>query len=298
MVPQGNGAGGSSAANLDEIYNQVLRCSIASNSGEEELAEYSKHLKYIVGTTVVLSDVLHVSALANLLSLSVREVNAILAPLHALLHIPEDSGLPTRLLHPSFRDFLLNDRRCKKAHFWVNKQIIHGELASACLRVLSETLKRDLCDLEAPGISVNEIQPGTISRCVSKELRYACQFWVNHLEQASPEQQLKIGLCDGGQISLFFQKHFLHWVEVLCLVGQIPECVLMLAKFQTMLQVSATILGFHIKACSIISRMGHTLLCWLWCKMPIDLFLGTNQFSNKRPFNFTIALLFSARRTI
>ena len=239
LVLRGNDAGGYATAKLDNMYIQVLLSGIASNSSEE-LAEYSKRFKYLVGSIVVLSNVLHVSALASLLSLSVKEVNATLAPLHALLHIPEDPGLPIRLVHPSFRDFLLDNRRCKEADFWVDEQIIHGELASACLRILSETLKRDLCDLKAPGISVNEIQPGMISRCVSEELRYASHFWVNHLEQASPEQRLEVGLCDGGQISLFFQKHLLHWFEVLCLVGELPECVLMLAKLQIMLQVRIT----------------------------------------------------------
>lgn len=38
--------------------------------------------------------------------------------LHSILDIPKDSSCQIRLHHPSFRDFLLDERKCSDAPFW------------------------------------------------------------------------------------------------------------------------------------------------------------------------------------
>ncbi len=43
--------------------------------------------------------------------------------LHSVLKVSDGQEYPIRLLHPSFRDFLLNNERCCNQNFWVN--VVH-----------------------------------------------------------------------------------------------------------------------------------------------------------------------------
>ncbi|KAL9045426.1 MAG: hypothetical protein Q9214_001526 [Letrouitia sp. 1 TL-2023] len=219
-------------ANLDEMYVQILQCSFK----QEGIVQDGQRFRYVVGSIVVLSDILSVSTLSNLLGLSRRQVEAAISPLHSLLNVPNDPHSPVRLLHPSFRDFLLDKDRCKDDRFLVDRGDANKSLASACLQLLVKTLKEDICDLKAPGATVSDLQPHVIDSHLPKDIQYACQYWVDHLEQATPEQRIEVGLCDNGQIDKFFHVQLLHWLEALSIVRKVSEGVKMLVKLELMLQ--------------------------------------------------------------
>jgi hypothetical protein len=77
--------------------------------------------KQTVGSIVILSDTLSKTALASLLGLQIDEVDEILKQLQAILDVPDALDLPVRLLHPSFRDFLLDKGRCNDLQFWIDE---------------------------------------------------------------------------------------------------------------------------------------------------------------------------------
>ncbi|KAH0558789.1 hypothetical protein GP486_004572 [Trichoglossum hirsutum] len=93
---------------LDEMYSQVLKSSIHANYDEEEREELVDLFKQTVGSIVILSDTLCTTALTNLLNLPRGDVDEILKHVQAVLDVPDSLDLPVCLLHPSFRDFLLN----------------------------------------------------------------------------------------------------------------------------------------------------------------------------------------------
>lgn len=182
-------------------------------------------------------DVLSAVTIANLLSISIKNVNLTFNSLHSVLNIPNDQGLPVRLLHPSFRDFLLDKKRCQDENFWVDQKIIHQSMVQNCLQVLNRTLKKDICNLRIPGDLMQDVESDVVNTHIPKETQYACRYWVEHLKCLQPAHQVEVGLHDNGQVHQFLQKHLLHWLEILGLMGRTSEAVLMITLLETMLEV-------------------------------------------------------------
>ncbi|KAH6970351.1 hypothetical protein BKA56DRAFT_443622, partial [Ilyonectria sp. MPI-CAGE-AT-0026] len=137
-----------------------------------------------------------------------------------VLDVPSERSSPIRLFHQSFRDYLINPKGGVN-EFFVNERDTHKMLAGRCLRLLSESghLKDDISELRQPGKSRRQIDQCTIDRCLPSEVQYACQDWVYHMRGS------KVRLFDGHQAFQFLQKHFLHWLEGLSLIGRISESI-------------------------------------------------------------------------
>ena len=210
---------------LDKIYIQILQHSFTKVEDKEVIA---KSFRWIIGSITILSEPLSAFALAKLLYVPKDIVTKRLRHLHSILNIPKDQDQPIRLLHPSFRDFLLDKQRCRDQHFWVDEKEAHGALAESCLRLMSENLKRDICDLRAPGVLASKMDNSWVEQCLPAELQYACRYWVQHLQRS------KARLCDNGQVHTFLQKHFLHWLETLNLIGKASDSVHMVIDLESM----------------------------------------------------------------
>ncbi len=129
---------------LDKIYSQVLKSAIFRSYDEEDREEILDLFKQTVGSTVIISDTLPTTALTRLLGLQIGEVNEILKQLQAILDVPDALDLPVRLLHPSFRDFLLDKGKCSDLHFWVDETQAHQALAYNCLQLMSSWPSRGI----------------------------------------------------------------------------------------------------------------------------------------------------------
>ena len=222
---------------LDEMYSEVLRCALTKGRREGEVIKLCDRFKQIVGSIVTLSDILSVSALANLLNIPTESVELALGNLHSVLDIPSDAEAPIRLLHPSFHDFVSDEGRCEDLRFHVEKASLHSRLLISCLRVMSMGLKRNVCNLQMPGSSPHEVQRETLFRLLPRHVQYACQYWVEHLAGARSEQWSHLGLCDGGIVHEFFQRYYLYWLEAMSLLSKVSDAVLMVAKVGGMLKV-------------------------------------------------------------
>lgn len=235
LILQGNDTSGGSQ--LDYMYSEVLKQSIFQSRSDQERAELSERFKLIIGSIVMLLDVLSATALANLLSVSIEQVNVTLHPLHSVLNIPKNQDLPIRLLHTSFRDFLLDGQRCQDVYANLDENEIHENLINSCLRLMSTTLKRDICHLKIPGARAKDLQNDTIDSHLSKEVQYACRYWLDHLDRLNHDRRIRCGLHDGGQIHDFLKIHLLHWLEALSLMRKVTEGVIMILKLDSMLEV-------------------------------------------------------------
>lgn len=239
IILQDDTIGDSPTAKLDSMYTQVLKHSVFKNKEGKERAKLSVRFKKIAGSIVVLFNVLPAEGLAILLSMSKEQVGVALSSLHSVLNIPENEDDPIRLLHPSFRDFLLDGQRCRDVDVKIEQEAVHENLTESCLRLLSKTLTRDICALQMLGTRVRDVQTAQIDFYLPKEVQYACSYWVAHLGTISHHRLAEIGLLqDGGPIHKFFLEHFLHWLEALSLIGKISEGVLMITKLESLLEVS------------------------------------------------------------
>lgn len=215
---------------LDMLYTQILqRLFEKIQQNRDGVAET---FRQVVGSLVVLSEPLSASSLAELLDIPLNLVNLRLGHLHSVLNIPRDQKAPIRLLHPSFRDFLLDKERCLDQTLWVKETQRHELLTQHCINLMSTRLKRDICEQQAPGSSVKGLTNDQIEQYIPSEVRYACLYWVQHLQKSNTQ------LFDTSNAYHFLQEHFLHWLEALGWIGKIAEGIHALSSLEAQISVS------------------------------------------------------------
>jgi hypothetical protein len=217
---------------LDEIYTTVLTHSVRVEYNQQETEDLHKRFCYIIGSIVLLFDKLPATSLAEILQIPKEEIDQTFTHLHSILDIPERPDERIRLLHPSFRDFLLDERRCLHPQFRPDIGLTHHSMFTNCLRIMSNNLQRDICNLRSPGALAADLDRGKVDKLIPLHVQYACRFWIYHLQQSYTET------CDHTQILGFLSKHFLHWLEALSVMKCISDAVIMVKILESILAVS------------------------------------------------------------
>ncbi|KAH0548036.1 hypothetical protein GP486_008222, partial [Trichoglossum hirsutum] len=214
---------------LDRTYLPILS-QLFNDEDEAYKQRRTNEFQDIVGSIVVLESPLSILSLAHLLQISKEDIKCRLDSLHSVLSIPDSEDLPVRLLHLSFRDFLIDAQKKGKSPFWVDERETHKRLASKCLELLSspEGLQQDMCRLLNPGTLRNEIDKRTIAICLSPELQYACCYWAHHLERSGCH------VYEESSIYLFLQRYFLYWLEAMSLIREAYKCIHIINRLQTL----------------------------------------------------------------
>ena len=150
--------------------------------------------------------------------------------MNSFLNIPQNLEHPIRLLHPSFRDFLLDEQRCRDQSFWVDEKQAHRELAVNCIQLMSKRLKQDICGVGAPGTHVANMETSTVKKSLPPEVQYACLYWVQYLERSGTP------LYD--QVYQFLQDHLLYWPEALGWMRKTSEGILAIVSLEALILVS------------------------------------------------------------
>jgi hypothetical protein len=97
---------------------------------------------------------------------------------------------------------------------------------------MSDSLNQDICGLNNPGALVTDLEKTEIERKIPPEVRYACLYWIQHLEKGNAQLQ------DDDQVHQFLRKHLLHWLEVLAWIGKASEGVYTVTSLERMANVS------------------------------------------------------------
>jgi NACHT domain len=229
--------GGSSAVTepekrLNEIYLTVLKQSISEDFTDEEKTESYRLLRHILGCVAVLLSPLSIKALGTLLDVTRNDIDQRLDGLHAIIAIPKDPTIPLRLHHPSFRDFLLDKERCGDPNFWVDGKQVHQTLTDSCIRLMSTSLKQDICGLSAPGVLVADVESSRVDERLPPDVQYACLYWIQHIEKSG------IQLAENDQVHQFLETHFLHWLEALGWMRRVSEGILAISSLESIVLVS------------------------------------------------------------
>jgi hypothetical protein len=218
-----------SSREIDKMYMSVIKNSLLKDDEEGDVEDLFEHFKRIVGSIIILFDTLTLTVLARLLSLGESNIRSILDYLSSVVDVSHESSSTIRLLHPSFRDFLLDEKRCTDHRFWIDERKMHYELVLTCLDLMKKSLKRDICDLRVPGASINDC--ARVENYLPLEVQYACRYWIHHLELSAATT-----LYD--EVYAFLNDFFLYWLEALSLMGQISEGVLLLKALESHLTVN------------------------------------------------------------
>jgi hypothetical protein len=212
---------------LSEIYITVLKHSVSTEYMKEEKEELYYTLRQILGSIAVLLSPLPVYSLSTLLHVTKEDIDQTLEDLHSVLNVPEDQSQPLRLHHPSFRDFLFKNDRFNDLNFWVDENQAHQVLADSCVRLISSSLKQDICGLDAPGVLVTDVESSRVEHSLPPEVQYACLYWIQHLQKSGTQLQ------DNDQVHQFLQEHLLHWVEALGWMGKVSEGIHAIAALES-----------------------------------------------------------------
>ncbi|KAL7807593.1 quinon protein alcohol dehydrogenase-like superfamily [Trichoderma gracile] len=208
---------------LDMTYLPVLdrlTAGLSLSNKEEVMSKF----RYLIGSIIILARPLSVRSLARILNVSTDAIEDQLDVLHSVLGVPSDLDTPVRLLHLSFRDFLVDSEKqldLDRYPFWINEQEAHSRLFLQCLKLLSRdnVLKEDICSLGSPGILRSDISQDIIDACLPDATKYACTYWVYHLTSSNRS------ICDDDETHKFLSTYLLNWLEALSLIGQSAESV-------------------------------------------------------------------------
>jgi hypothetical protein len=233
---QGKSNGAKPYEMLDDLYMQLLYTAV-QKSGKQILysgtllpedsplvdAELCCRLRIVIGSIVLLQEPVTLDALAGLL-FGEDEEEAVMTTrtLTAVLLVKE--GAPLQTLHPSFREFLLDNARCSEPRFQINRGERHLQLALGCLSVMNKHLRRDICRIGDPTLLNSEVN-GLQDRInkIPSEVRYASKHWMAHLARAAHQNLTEDGRHWMHEIkaalSKFCDVHLLHWIEVTSLLG-------------------------------------------------------------------------------
>ncbi|PWY79021.1 hypothetical protein BO83DRAFT_356581 [Aspergillus eucalypticola CBS 122712] len=217
---------------LDRTYSQILKYSVihSCRKTKTEKADFFGLFKRIIGAVVVLAEPLSIAPLEDLLDLSgkTKKIRRFLTSLSSVVSFGDNFELPIRLLHLSFREFLLGQpqRRCLYDEFCIDPREAHKALFKSCVRILSSTLKQDICSLDDPSFLVKDIDTSLLDQNLPVSVRYASQYWAHHLQQAGFEP------LDNDCVHEFLKKHFLYWIEVMSLLRIIPKATFNLIELE------------------------------------------------------------------
>ncbi|KAG8990146.1 hypothetical protein FRB93_003312 [Tulasnella sp. JGI-2019a] len=154
----------------------------------------------------------------------------VLGYLQAVLNVPDfDDDKPSRhanpiqFVHKSFKDYLTDQARCE-ARFFVDIAEQHRRMAIQCLRRMNNLRKPNICNIDPTMLTsrptlqfgaMKDLVSGRalIRRHISPALQYACENWITHVENTSPN-------CDDVYecVEIFANTRLLYWLEVMSLL--------------------------------------------------------------------------------
>ncbi|KAI9037866.1 uncharacterized protein KD926_011569, partial [Aspergillus affinis] len=211
---------------MEKTYSPILTQLLNDpESDESEQQQLLQEFQDIVGVVILLEVPLSINALSIFLGMGADQICNLLESFRSVLSFPSDLDQPVRILHLSFREFLVRS----KAQFRVDEQEKNREIAKCCLETMRRHLRRDICNLTDPGVLRRDINPLNICHCLSPELQYSCRYWIHHVQKGQSSSS------EIEEARLFLQKHFLHWMEVMSLLGLISEVVGMLDLLRTVI---------------------------------------------------------------
>ena len=220
-------------AGLKSLYARMM-AQISSLSDPEDISLCLSILRAITITVrpLHLSELALVAGLPDEMDGDLASVEELVSQCGSFLTLRD---MVVSFIHQSAKDFVGQS----SSIFPSGQPREHGAISHRCRELMSRTLRKDICDLRAPGIVIYEIEPGRVARCLSAPVQYACCYWVNHLLHSRGCDAGSVIPRDKEEVQAFLNRAFLHWVEALSLIDKISEGIAMVTELDSVIQVSS-----------------------------------------------------------
>ncbi|KAK0710404.1 hypothetical protein B0T21DRAFT_352613 [Apiosordaria backusii] len=162
----------SQQSKLDTTYLPVLEPLFIDLTDSDH--DFLDEFQQIVGTIVLLAEPLSTTSLSKLIQIDRNVVIDRLDSLHSVLNVPTSADSPVRIFHLLFRDFLVDPNKAKEQKtypFWIDEKATHRRIVTRCLNLLSDYLKKDICDLRMPGTARADIESSVIDSHLPSDVR-------------------------------------------------------------------------------------------------------------------------------
>ncbi|KZV73863.1 hypothetical protein PENSPDRAFT_749719 [Peniophora sp. CONT] len=218
---------------LDRVYIFILE-SIHGNYKEKRLTWR------ILAAIFTVQHPLNVSTLADLLDVTVFDIQLSLRQLHAVIHVPTSIDRGTvSTFHASFGDFIMDPRRAPSG-MWINPQLGHFDLAIRCAEImgLQEIHFSTQC------LRLYEHSSRTEVATSPPHVRYACVNWPHHMVHGNEIDDLRLNLEE------FFIVKFTSWGET----GEVQDIDVAIKDYRSTL--GSAVSGSP----TYTSDLGHSLM--------------------------------------
>ncbi|KAF3392416.1 hypothetical protein F1880_008930 [Penicillium rolfsii] len=135
-------------------------------------------------------------------------------------------------VHQSAKDYLIG--KGGQSIFSAGPAAAHRRMFTQSLHILEKTLRRDMYSLNALGTPINQAQPPKPDPLAVA--RYACVYWVDHLQESRSYDDLN----DGGTVDTFLRKQCLFWLEALSLLRSISDGIMSIRRLKDLVSERTT----------------------------------------------------------
>lgn len=210
---------------LDELYERMASQFLTSKNAEMCCRVLA--VQTLVYRPLGLKELLSLTELPG--NFSERWLRKVVELCGSFLTVKDDT---IYFVHQSAKDYLVEHmldsifhQRLLAGHHTIFVQSIQG---------LSQTLRKNVYQLPSLGSRIESIEvpnPDPLNG-----IRYACVYWVDHLENAKLIATESQDLQDGGLVHTFLETHLLHWLEALSLLKRPELSIVALTKLLSLLQ--------------------------------------------------------------
>ncbi|KAH9210932.1 hypothetical protein DL95DRAFT_306965 [Leptodontidium sp. 2 PMI_412] len=206
---------------LDSLYKRMMH-QIGESDGAEVCRQVLASVAILYRPVTIPELIALVEQLEDFVD-DLESVREIIGLCGSFLTLREDT---VYFVHQSAKDFLIN--KAPQEPLLFRAQNVHNSIFSRSLQLMSTTLRRDIYNLRAPGISIDQVKPPDPDPLAG--IRYSCLYWVDHILESRITKDSVKNLEASSSVYNFLHQYFLYWLEALSLLKSVSEGVVMIRK--------------------------------------------------------------------
>ncbi|CAI7655697.1 unnamed protein product [Penicillium viridicatum] len=131
-------------------------------------------------------------------------------------------------VHQSAKDFLTT--KALDEVFPEGIPAEHHEIFSRSIDVMSRSLRRNVYGITSPGVQIDQVTHPSPDPLAAAH--YSCLYWAHHLQDGYCSESADIEPHHLQSVDTFLQQKYLHWIEALCLIRNVPRGIEAMLKLE------------------------------------------------------------------